>query len=221
MKPRPPEVERLKNDYLDRVKAALTGREESEIEEILESLREHIDFELTENREEPIGLVQMANVLEKLGPPESYIHNDVSEALDTIGIVRAQAKECGRIVSWNRLKKGQLVDKERLCLTPTTALTDVVTDMIKECKRLDPASKVSPIFPNGFTTASFDIQIHGSAFNITCGRRLVRGFFPLNPIAAEIGRNYDVIVTVWARSSRIRDRLLDVVRQKYCFETIS
>lgn len=220
MKPHPPEVDKLKRDYMDRVRAALAGREESEIEEILQSLQEHIDIEVTENAEEEIGLVQMAKVLEKLGPPESYVHDDVSDALETIGIVRAQAKGCGRIVSWNQLKKGQLADTERLC-PMTTALTDVITDIINVSKRLDPASKVSPIFPNGFNNANFDIRIHGSAFEITCGRRLVRGFFPLNPIAAEFGRNYDVIVTVWARSSRIRDQLLDVVRQKYCFETIS
>jgi len=72
MKPRTAEAARLEADYLARVKVAIAGREASEIDEIIGSLREHIEEELSETDDDRVGLVQMANVLEQLGPPEAY-----------------------------------------------------------------------------------------------------------------------------------------------------
>ena len=72
MKPRSIEAGRLEGDYLDRVRSELTDREPSEIDEISESLREHIEEELSELTDEEVSLGHMADVLEKLGSPDSY-----------------------------------------------------------------------------------------------------------------------------------------------------
>lgn len=72
MKPRSSEAGRLEADYLDRVRSALSGRSPDEIDEIIESLREHIEGELSEFPEGEVSLVQMADVLERLGSPDSY-----------------------------------------------------------------------------------------------------------------------------------------------------
>ena len=72
MKPRSSEAGRLETDYLDRVRSELRGREPAEIDEILESLREHIEEEFSELTDDEVSLVRMADVLERLGSPDSY-----------------------------------------------------------------------------------------------------------------------------------------------------
>lgn len=52
------------------------GRAESEVEEILQSLREHSEEELSEDLGGDVSLTQMANVLEHLGPPEAYAQEE-------------------------------------------------------------------------------------------------------------------------------------------------
>lgn len=79
MKPRDAEAARLETDYLKRVRAALAGRDASEIDEIIQSLKEHIEEELSEALDGEVGLTQMANVLEHLGPPEAYGQAEQSE----------------------------------------------------------------------------------------------------------------------------------------------
>ena len=76
MKPRNAEAARLEADYLARIKAALVGREASEVDEIIQSVKEHIEEELSGQPPGEVSLVQMANVLERLGPPESYVQED-------------------------------------------------------------------------------------------------------------------------------------------------
>jgi len=78
MKPRNAEASRLEADYLHRVRAELKDREQSEVEEVIQSLREHIDEELSDVLDAEVRLVQMANVLERLGPPEAYASEDGS-----------------------------------------------------------------------------------------------------------------------------------------------
>ena len=73
MKARSAEAARLEADYLARVKAAIAGRDPSEVDEIIESLREHVEEELSETADDEVTLVQMANVLERLGLPETYV----------------------------------------------------------------------------------------------------------------------------------------------------
>lgn len=72
MKSRSAEAAHLESSYLNRVKDSLQSQSPSEVEEIIESLQEHIEEELAEVSNEPVGLVDMANVLEQLGPPETY-----------------------------------------------------------------------------------------------------------------------------------------------------
>ena len=84
MKSRSVEAARLETDYLARVKTAIAGREASEVDEIIQSLREHIEEELSEKPDKQISLVQMANVLEQLGPPENYAQEEGAAATTTI-----------------------------------------------------------------------------------------------------------------------------------------
>ena len=49
--------------------------------------------------------------------------------------------------------------------------------------------------PQGWTSAPLDVAVNGSGFSVACSRRLVRGWFPLNPFAAEFGSNFDVVVS--------------------------
>jgi predicted nucleic acid-binding Zn ribbon protein len=132
--------------------------------------------------------------------------------------VRTRATGSGMLVSWARLKKGELVPCSRWKCLLTTNLTDVVTDIIDWAKFADPACTVIPLFLNGFTTASFDIAVRGKGFQVNCGRRLVRGLFPLNPIAAEFGRNYDVLVTIAAEAPGVARSLIEQIRGKYACE---
>lgn len=72
MRIRNPQAARLEQDYLSRVRAALAGSSPSEIEEVILSVQEHIEEELSQKPPGDVTLVQMADVLERLGPPEEY-----------------------------------------------------------------------------------------------------------------------------------------------------
>lgn len=72
MKTRDSEASRLEGDYLARVRSALAGNAPWETDEIIQSIQEHIEEELTEKAADVVGLAQMAAVLERLGPPEAY-----------------------------------------------------------------------------------------------------------------------------------------------------
>ena len=78
MKPRNAEGHRLEADYLARLRAALAGRDPSETSEIVESVRDHIEEALAETAGDEVTLVQMAAVLERLGPPESFADEESS-----------------------------------------------------------------------------------------------------------------------------------------------
>jgi len=137
-------------------------------------------------------------------------------------ILRVKAKGDGRIVSWSRLKQGQLVDAKRFgSFSSTTTLTDVVTDLCALCQSLDGQCRLTMVFPNGPTTAAFDLTIIGNGFQVLCGRRLIRGWFPLNPFAAECGANYDVIVTVDASSNEAKSKIVDLLQAKYAPDVVA
>lgn len=70
MKPRTAEAERLEADYLARVRATLG--ESADAGEICRSVREHIEEAVAEFKDLEVSLVQMARVIERLGPPDSY-----------------------------------------------------------------------------------------------------------------------------------------------------
>jgi len=69
MKPRNAEAKRLESDYLERLESSLSGHEKFEINEIVQSVREHIEDALQDFKGTEITLAQMAEVLEQLGPP--------------------------------------------------------------------------------------------------------------------------------------------------------
>jgi hypothetical protein len=66
------EAARMESDYLARVRSALAGNAPSEIDEIIQSVQEHIEAELSENASGEVSLAEMATVLERLGPPDAY-----------------------------------------------------------------------------------------------------------------------------------------------------
>ena len=131
----------------------------------------------------------------------------------------AKAEGTGRVVNWSRFKKGELVDQSRFSLALTTVIPDVIVDVMEKCESLDASCSVETLFPNGFTTAHFEISIKGNGFEVHCGRRLARGFFPLNPIAAEFGSNYDVPVTISATNQKIEEAIAEAVSGKYQCKT--
>jgi uncharacterized membrane protein len=84
MKPRNTEAARLEFDYVRRIGDALTGQDKSEIDEVIQSVKEHIEEELSEASGEEVSLVQMANVLERLGPPEDYVWGNSATDEDAV-----------------------------------------------------------------------------------------------------------------------------------------
>ena len=135
--------------------------------------------------------------------------------------MHVQATGSGRIVGWQELKEGRLVDTSRLArLFLSTVLTDVITDLCTLAESLDPDYRIITVIPNGFTTAALDLSLVGSEFEISCARRLVRGLFPLNPIAAEFGSNYDVVVNVNTPSEDIQSRVVQLLNSKYSCRAI-
>ena len=76
----------------------------------------------------------------------------------------AEAEGTGRVVNWSRFKKGEWVDQSRLSLSPTTVIPDVIADIMEKCESIDAECATQPLFPNGFTTAQFDIAIQGKGF---------------------------------------------------------
>ncbi len=127
----------------------------------------------------------------------------------------AKAEGTGRVVNWSKFKQGEWVDQSRISLSPTTVIPDVIVDVMEQCEAIDASCFIDPLFPDGFTTAQFDLAIQGAGFQVNCGRRLARGFFPLNPIAAEFGSNYDILVTVSADDRQIEENIANVVTSKY------
>ncbi len=78
----------MEADYLARVRAALSGCDASEADEIIQSIREHIEEEVAADAAGSpalgvageVSLVRMAAVLEALGPPESYAPEEPERA---------------------------------------------------------------------------------------------------------------------------------------------
>lgn len=70
MKPRTPEAARLEADYLVRVRQALGSRPDAA--EIVQSVVEHVEEAVAEFKGLEVTLVQMAQVVERLGPPEAF-----------------------------------------------------------------------------------------------------------------------------------------------------
>lgn len=76
MKPRNAEAARLEADYMARLDAALSGEDPADTAEIAQSIKEHVEAAATEHDGVEVTLVQMANIFERLGPPESYAADD-------------------------------------------------------------------------------------------------------------------------------------------------
>jgi len=74
MKQRAPEAQILESDYIKRLKDTLAGKDPALANEIMQSIREHIEEAINESPNEEISAAQMANILEKLGSPEAYIN---------------------------------------------------------------------------------------------------------------------------------------------------
>jgi hypothetical protein len=131
-----------------------------------------------------------------------------------MSIIRVRATGNGRVVGWSELKRGQVVDANRLAGL-TLTLTDVIADLCSLAESLDANYRVVTIIPNGSTTSAFDLALVGSGFEVVCSRRLVRGWFPLNPFAMEVGSNYDVVVTVNASSDAVKSKFTGMLQSKF------
>ena len=140
-----------------------------------------------------------------------------------MSVIRVRATADGRVVRWSDLKQNRLVDTQGIgrLLAFTTTLTDVVTDLCSLAELLDGNFRIVTVVPNGHTTTSFDLALIGDDFELTCGRRLVRGGFPFNPLAAEFGCNYDVLVTIAESSDRMTTAVMTLLESKYSYEMIA
>ena len=79
MKHKNPEAQRLEVDYLSRLREALTGIPDRDIEEIIQEVHRHIEDAIAELPDETVTLSKMAGILEILGPPESFAEKKSSE----------------------------------------------------------------------------------------------------------------------------------------------
>ena len=131
-------------------------------------------------------------------------------------IIRTQATGTGQVVSYFKFIDNKLVKAsifERLTDFVTT-IPNVITDVVDFCKKIDPQHTFRVIIPNRPNSMSFDIVLAGQNFQILCSRRLMRGWFPLNPFAANFGSNYDVIFSIMADEA-FESNLLKMLKNKY------
>ena len=131
-------------------------------------------------------------------------------------IMRVQATGTGQVVSYFKFIQSQLVPAsiwERL-IDFVTTIPNAIIDVMDYCKDIDPQYTFRVIIPNGPTSASFDIMLAGRNFQILCSRRLIRGWFPLNPFASNFGSNYDVIFSILA-DEPFESNLLQTLKNKY------
>lgn len=140
-----------------------------------------------------------------------------------MSVIRVRATAEGRVVRWSDLKQNRLVNTKGIgrLLAFTTTLTDVVTDLCSLAESLDSNFRIVTVVPNGHMTTSFDLALIGEGFELTCGRRLVRGGFPFNPLAPEFGCNYDVLVTIADSSAPMKSAVMMMLQSKYSYETIA
>ncbi|MCL2118184.1 MAG: hypothetical protein FWH27_07130 [Planctomycetaceae bacterium] len=131
-------------------------------------------------------------------------------------IIRTQATGTGQVVSYAKFIESKLVPASilRRLTDLVTTIPNVLTDVIDYCKGIDPQYTFRVIIPNSFTSASFDVALAGQDFQILCSRRLIRGWFPFNPLAANFGSNYDVIFSVMADEA-FESNLLKTLKNKY------
>jgi len=71
MKPRKEEALRLEQSYLERLRVTLDKGDPLDADEIWQNVASHIEEAINEFETSEVTLVQMAEVLERLGPPEA------------------------------------------------------------------------------------------------------------------------------------------------------
>jgi hypothetical protein len=126
----------------------------------------------------------------------------------------------GRVVNWRELKKGKFVDQRSLSFSITTILTDAVVDMYNICREFDKDCKIVVIEPNGFTTSKFRIAFRGANYSVICERIKARGGFPLNPLAAEFGKNYNILFNINTQAEELQKKIYNHFKNKYVMEEI-
>lgn len=125
-------------------------------------------------------------------------------------VLEVQPTGRGEVVGWSAFNRGEFKPAGGLarCFALTTALTDAVTAMWKVCTHLAPDCQRFVRKPNGFFNTYFCVEFRSSNFAVTAERRLVRGGFPLNPLAAEAGRNYNILFTITADDEQLLNHIV-------------
>jgi len=129
-------------------------------------------------------------------------------------VVRLQATGTARVVDWRQMKKNVLVNARGLAriFRITTTVPDALQDVIDCLAEFDSRLQFRVIAPNSWTTASLDILLSGERIHVVVARRLVRGLFPINPIAPEFGSNYDLVVSI---DSETRPDAIDALKRVF------
>lgn len=86
MKSKNHEAQKLELDYLSRLRDALTGIPDKDVEEIIQEVHRHIEDAISELPEEEVSLSKMAGVLEILGPPESFAEKSFTEDVAQLAV---------------------------------------------------------------------------------------------------------------------------------------
>jgi hypothetical protein len=131
-------------------------------------------------------------------------------------VFKAQASGTGKYVDWSKFKQyGEIEERNPVKSSfMTTTIPDILNDLLSFLAEKHIDFQVKTIFPNGFTTTSLDLLIECDDIHILCGRRLVRGFFPFNPFAAEFGKNYDLMFSL-SGSEALVEGICEQVITKY------
>jgi hypothetical protein len=76
MKRRDQGAQSIEQDYLDRFRSALEGRDASEVEQVIQLVQEQIEKTLSQYPETEVSSIRMADILNRMGPPEDYAKAD-------------------------------------------------------------------------------------------------------------------------------------------------
>jgi hypothetical protein len=126
----------------------------------------------------------------------------------------------GEVVSWWSFRQGKFKPPLLGNFGLTTALTDAVTTMWQVCREIDPECVRVVIVANGFTTNYFKLEFRAERFLVVAERKLVRGGFPFNPLAAELARNHEIVFRLRSTEDSILQTICDRFRSVNARSTI-
>lgn len=134
--------------------------------------------------------------------------------------LKVKPKSSGKRISWTKFLQGKIVETGRFGALFTIVLTDVVSDVYDYCFDLDANSQIIIKNGNDFTNPNFEFQIVSEHFKVNCKRILSFKKLLKNPLAAESGNNFEVILSIKSNSQKIAESICKRITTKYEFENL-